>query len=197
MSVTEAFVKPWLPSTSPASYLFTEANIVDPVKGNIIHNASVHISGGHIISVATDGKIDVPPNTKVIKLDGKYLCPGLIDSHVHISAVPGEVDFRHVVSTPEEQAMLRMTFVCRDMLRRGFTIARDCGGAPYALKQACEEWLIAGPRLFIAGHALAKPGDMETSGAPTITKSVCLALCQGWEEHVMVFLTAFGLLWTS
>jgi imidazolonepropionase-like amidohydrolase len=142
----------------PKSYLFTEANIVDPVKGNINLNAAVYISGGRIISIAYDGVVNVPADTQTIALKGKYLCPGLTDAHVHISAVPGEVDFRHVVSTPEQQALVRMTFVCRDMLRRGFTTARDCGGAPYALKQACEEWLILGPRLFIAGHALSQTG---------------------------------------
>lgn len=158
MSAMESFVKPWLPTTPPKSYLFTDANIVDPVEGKIHQNAAVYISGGNIITVAYDGIIRVPAETKTIDLGGKYLCPGLTDAHVHISAVPGEVDFRHVVSTPEQQALTRMTFVCRDMLRRGFTIARDCGGAPYALKQACEEWLIAGPRLYIAGHALSQTG---------------------------------------
>lgn len=158
MSISEAFIKPWLPTTCPRSYLFTEANLVDPVEGKIHRNASIYISGGHIISVAYEDDISVPADVQKIDLRGKYLCPGLTDAHVHISATPGEIDFNSVMSTPEQQSMLRMTFVCRDMLRRGFTIARDCGGAPYALKQACEEWLIAGPRLFIAGHALSQTG---------------------------------------
>ncbi|KAF4468578.1 Amidohydrolase 1 [Fusarium albosuccineum] len=64
-----------------------------------------------------------------------------------------------VMSTPEHVSMLRVTYVCRDILARGFTTVRDCDGAPYALKQATEEWLVPGPRLTINGHAQSQTGD--------------------------------------
>ena len=44
------------------------------------------------------------------------------------------------------------------MLKRGFTSVRDCGGASLALKEAIEEGVIPGPRLFIAGKALSQTG---------------------------------------
>lgn len=44
------------------------------------------------------------------------------------------------------------------MLRRGFTTVRDTGGADYALRQAIEEGLVQGPRVFIAGKALSQTG---------------------------------------
>jgi len=51
-----------------------------------------------------------------------------------------------------------MVYVCRDILGRGFTTVRDCGGAPLALKEACQEWLIAGPRIMLSGHAISQTG---------------------------------------
>lgn len=155
----ENFVKPWLPKFEQKRYLLTGANIVDPVEGTIHEKSSILLEGGNIIAVKYDGEtITEVDGAQKLNIEGKYICPGLIDSHVHISAVPGELDFRHVVATPSEEAILRMTFVCRDMLSRGFTTVRDCGGAPYALKQACESWLVPGPRLFISGHALSQTG---------------------------------------
>ncbi|TQS33267.1 hypothetical protein Golomagni_06395 [Golovinomyces magnicellulatus] len=53
---------------------------------------------------------------------------------------------------------LRQPFVCNQMLTRGFTTARDCGGASQALKVALADGIFPGPRLFIAGHALSQSG---------------------------------------
>lgn len=160
MSLSSSFVKPWLPKREQPSLLLTRAQLVDPVEGKVHPNASVHISHGVIQAVSIDGSkpITVPEDTMTVDLEGRYLCPGLIDAHVHISAVPGEMDFRHIMAMPESECLLRMTYVCRDMLYRGFTSVRDCGGAPGALKQACNEWLVVGPRLFISGHAISQTG---------------------------------------
>ena len=157
--MSENFVKPWLPKSPIPRLLFTNANVIDTVNGIAYANSSVLLELGKISKVAHDGdKIETAEDIQNIDLLGKYVCPGLIDSHVHIAAVPGTTDLSQVIATPEQEALLRMTFVCRDMLSRGFTTVRDCGGAPYALKQACESWLVPGPRLFISGHALSQTG---------------------------------------
>jgi imidazolonepropionase-like amidohydrolase len=93
-----------------------------------------------------------------IDLEGQFLCPGLTDTHVHVTATPGEADLKDMINVDEQTILLRTTFVCRDMLSRGFTMARDVGGAPLALKEAIEDGLIPGPRLSIAGHVLSQTG---------------------------------------
>lgn len=150
--------KPWLPKTSPQKILLTNAKIINVVDGSIDSNSSVLLENGQIAGVGNEYDMQIPDDVQRVDLLGKFICPGLIDSHVHISAVPGEADFRMVMMTPEKQALLRMVYVCRDMLSRGFTTVRDCGGAPFALKEACKEWLIVGPRLYICGHALSQTG---------------------------------------
>ena len=58
---------------------------------------------------------------QVVDLEGKYLIPGLIDSHVHVSATPGEKEEHKMLRPEMVSTALRMPYVLRDMLSRGFT----------------------------------------------------------------------------
>jgi imidazolonepropionase-like amidohydrolase len=156
--------KPWLlPLQTP--YRFINAKIIDPLEGKLIENATVVIAGGRILRVSSNptAQVGLSINTEcepvVIDLEGKYLCPGLIDAHVHVTATPGEIGLKGTYKNiSQSMNNYRTTFLVREMLMRGFTTARDCGGADGALKEAIEEWLIPGPRLMIAGHALSQTG---------------------------------------
>ena len=153
----ERFIKPWLPS-EPTNYTIVHANLIDVVHGSVQPNTTVRLAGGRIKSVQTGEFQATPEDGQIIDLEGKYLLPGLIDSHVHLSATPGESDLGKMFRPEEVMTAFRIPYACQDMLSRGFTTVRDCGGAPFALKKAIEEWLIVGPRLFIAGHALTQNG---------------------------------------
>jgi imidazolonepropionase-like amidohydrolase len=45
-----------------------------------------------------------------------------------------------------------------EMVRRGFTTARDAGGADAGFRQAVERKITKGPRLFVAGRAISQTG---------------------------------------
>ncbi|KAK4960441.1 hypothetical protein LTR10_003337 [Elasticomyces elasticus] len=155
----EHFIKPWLPSPTEPSYTFINANVVDVVNGTVHSGSTVRTRGGKIESITTAvGSPVLEDGVIVVDLDSKYLIPGLIDSHVHISGTPGESDIGKMLKPDEIMTAFRIPYVCRDMLSRGFTTVRDCGGAPAALKSAIEEWLVPGPRLLRAGHALTQNG---------------------------------------
>ncbi|KAF3764024.1 hypothetical protein M406DRAFT_65270 [Cryphonectria parasitica EP155] len=129
--------KPWL-LPQQTNYKFINVNLVNPVKGNIVENATVVLSKGRI---------------------RLFLCPGLIDAHVHVTATPGEQGLKNTYKNiSQSMNNFRTTYVVKEMLARGFTTVRDCGGADGALKDAIAEWLIVGPRLVIAGHALSQTG---------------------------------------
>ena len=154
----ERFIKPWLPSPEEPNYTFIHANVVDVVNGTILPDSTVHVSNGRIQSLTHGSSTTVLQSSHVVDLKGKYLMPGLIDSHVHIGATPGESDLAKMLKPDEHMTAFRIPYVCQDMLSRGFTTVRDCGGAPTALKTALEEWAIVGPRLLCAGHALTVAG---------------------------------------
>ncbi|RDW59001.1 uncharacterized protein DSM5745_11207 [Aspergillus mulundensis] len=130
---------PWL-LTPPKIYRLVNANIIDAVKGEV-------------------KTVIANEYEQIIDLQGLFLCPGLIDAQVHVTATPGEQGPKNTYKAiPASMNHYRTTYVVREMLARGFTTVRDCGGADAALKQAIAEWLIIGPRLNIAGHALSQTG---------------------------------------
>lgn len=160
----ETILKPWkLPKAR--KICFTNCKVVDVVNNQIITDVNVTTFGGKIISIS-NARID--SSAEVIDCEGSYICPGLIDNHVHVQCVPGELDLLKLMLMPKTKAMTRMATVCESIIARGFTTVRDCGGTEYAIKHAVEEGSILGPRLIIAGHAISqtgghgdmRPGDM-------------------------------------
>lgn len=155
----DRFYKPWSQS-DPTPYRFIKANVVDTANGTIIPNATVRTAKGLITSVTTgasDGESS-ENDEQIIDLNGNYLCPGLTDCHVHLTAAPGESDLKNLWNVHEHVLLYRTTYVCRAILSRGFTTVRDTGGASLALKESIQDGLIPGPRLLIAGHALSQTG---------------------------------------
>ncbi|KAL4916204.1 hypothetical protein BDW62DRAFT_107981 [Aspergillus aurantiobrunneus] len=154
-----ADIKPWLRPASQ-SYLLSKANIVDVQAGSIKHNHYVVIRNGKITSVSPSAPSPstLPAEYITVDCQGQYISPGLFDAHVHFVAVPGFDNLSKAFGNFNDVSLLRQPYVAQQMLHRGFTSVRDCGGAQLALKQAIEDGVFPGPRLFIAGHALSQSG---------------------------------------
>ena len=60
----------------------TDAKVVDVVPGTIRDGVSVEISGGRIGAIQSG-----PGAGEQLSLDGRYLLPGLISVHTHLSVV--------------------------------------------------------------------------------------------------------------
>jgi imidazolonepropionase-like amidohydrolase len=152
-------IKPWrLPPQ--AVYVFKNANVVDTESGVIRANCTVAVSSGFIDQVVEGPLINtsVPQDAIIVDLEGRYLCPGLIDAHVHLMAGPGFEKLSKAFGNPFAVSAFGQPYVCQQMLSRGFTSVRDCGGATYALKEAIEDGVFLGPRLFLSVHALSQTG---------------------------------------
>jgi imidazolonepropionase-like amidohydrolase len=157
-TIPEKLVKPWkLPPRR--TYLFKNANVVDPASGKIITIATVRISGGLVDSVSTEASARPygEADAVVVDLAGKYVTPGLIDAHVHLASVPGSASLDGSFDDGPA-SHLRQPFVAIQGLRRGFTTLRDCGGATLDLKESIADDVFPGPRLFIANKALSQSG---------------------------------------
>ncbi|CAO2654487.1 Nn.00g112200.m01.CDS01 [Neocucurbitaria sp. VM-36] len=156
--VSEADIKPWFRPASN-SYILYNASIVDVVAGSIRSGVSLTIENGLITSIEPSST-EQSSQPGFIKVDctGLFLSPGLIDCHVHLIATPGFDNLAASFGNPESVSLLRQPYVCAQMLHRGFTTIRDCGGAHSAIKEAIEDGIFPGPRLFIAGHALSQSG---------------------------------------
>ncbi|KAJ6102432.1 hypothetical protein N7486_004859 [Penicillium sp. IBT 16267x] len=150
-------IKPWS-RPEPQGYLFKNANVVDVKAGKIIDNAIVITHQGKIQSVSSSLPEPLPTDLTVVDCEGRYLCPGLFDAHVHLCAVPGFSDPSKAFGNPNDVHVLRQPYTAAQMLHRGFTSIRDCGGAQLALKEAIDEGVFPGPRVSISGHALSQFG---------------------------------------
>src|SRR5256885_16417419 len=72
-----------------ARYLFRNANILDAERGDYLADGSVLVEGDRILEV---GGADVQAsNAQSFDLHGLTLLPGLIDAHVHVTAVTADL----------------------------------------------------------------------------------------------------------
>ena len=146
--------------------VLTGAKVLDVRQGEWI-NTDITIDDSRITSVGRSSGAagDSANEVRHVDLTGKYIIPGLIDGHVHVTAFSAA--FRHLTEQPSSYVFARASKIMNGMLSRGFTTVRDMGGADVGLSQAQEEGLIKGPRIFYCGHAISQTGghaDMRLAG---------------------------------
>jgi len=69
--------------------VLTSARVVDVNDGTVSEPATVVVEGGRISAIAegaTEMPADAPEGAATIDLMGRYLAPGLLDAHVHVSS---------------------------------------------------------------------------------------------------------------
>src|SRR5229473_5506396 len=168
-----------------ARYLFRNAQILDAERGDYLADGSVLVEGDRILEV---GGAEVhASDAQSFDLHGMTLLPGLIDAHVHVTAVTA--DLARLAEWSPAYITARAARVLVGMLRRGFTTVRDVGGADYGLAQAIEEGYLEGPRLLFGGKALSQTGghgDFRSPGRQAHDLCHCglarTVICDGVEE---------------
>ena len=136
--------------------LLINGTLFDPRAGTMTTGVAVRVAEGVITDVSDQS---VAPNgADIVDMAGRTILPGLIDCHVHVNAV-------RVSSGLAASRVLPLSFIAaaasnimRGMLLRGFTSVRDAGGADRGLREAVEQDLFTGPRLFISGRAISQTG---------------------------------------
>ncbi|HJQ53151.1 MAG TPA: amidohydrolase family protein [Gemmatimonadaceae bacterium] len=132
---------------------------------------AVLVTGNRIVVAGPRAQITVPVGATTINLPGTTLMPGLIDAHSHVLLHPyNETSWNDQVL--HEALALRTARAVnhlRATLMAGFTTLRDLGteGAGYAdvgLKQAVNQGIIPGPRMFVATRAIVATGAYGPAG---------------------------------
>ena len=159
------------PKPPETVYLLKPAHIFDGELGQLHDNWVVLVRGNKIEAVGPASEIKVTADAKVIELPGMTLMPGLIDAHSHILLHPySETVWNDQVAREAlSLRVARATNHLRNTLMAGFTTLRDLGteGAGYAdvgLKQAVNQGIIPGPRLFVATRAIVATGSYGPKG---------------------------------
>jgi Amidohydrolase family len=73
----------------PVRIWITDAIIISPENLDHVEKGTVLIEDGRIARVVRAQKANSPKGAIVVSGNGQYLIPGLMDSHVHLSSIPG------------------------------------------------------------------------------------------------------------
>ena len=137
--------------TPPApAVVFENVRIFDG-KSDRLSGASNVLVVGNVIKTISSTPIADPPGATVqrIRGNGRTLMPGLIDNHWHTMLVrptPAELFTRDI-----GYLTLLGGAEATATLLRGFTTVRDVGGPSFGLKEAIDEGVVVGPRVFPSG----------------------------------------------
>ncbi len=89
--------------------------IIDGTGAEPQANKTVLIKDMKIAAIVEGALEEIPEDAKMIDLSGKYIIPGLIDSHVHLGTFPSGVDNRAVNEKRLEEALFKGITSLRDM----------------------------------------------------------------------------------
>lgn len=121
-------------------------------------------------------------SSKIIDLSNKFVMPGFIDLHVHLSSQSGDGLRNDILTQSDADIALSAAMYAHRTLLAGFTTLRDLGsrGEPlYALRDAIRDNKIPGPRLLVSGPPITPTGGhgdihgfrtevMEILASPTV-----------------------------
>ncbi len=134
--------------------LFRNGLLVDGSGPEPAGEVDVLVEGGRIRDVSD--KPLTAKGARILELNGRAIMPGLIDLHIHPFLT--KMKLSALEDTPITLVTAQATGILKKALDRGFTTIRDAAGGDWGLKQAVEEGLLEGPRIFISGRALSQTG---------------------------------------
>ncbi len=142
--------------------LYRNATLIDGTGAPARPGMSVLVEGERIADVQPADRLSPPPGARVVDLSGKYLLPGLIDSHEHLATPPNR---RQAEASLRRDLYGGVTAV-RDMaddLRAVAELARASLRAEIPAPDIYYAALMAGPSFFADPRTVAvsygyKPG---------------------------------------
>jgi imidazolonepropionase-like amidohydrolase len=153
------FIAFHLISQPKTQLIITGATLIDGKGGLPFPHAVVVIEGERITAVGRQGTIKIKPGAKILDATGKYLLPGLIDTHVHLEDI-GLSDVGELPAawdSPDKTRELIRINVRLDLIG-GITTVRDLGSTELVLHMRDEinAGKVLGPRIIAAGMQLVK-----------------------------------------
>ena len=135
--------------------------IYDTDSGKLSSEKTIIISENKIKSIENGYKEAREDDIKIYDLKSKVVLPGLIDFHVHMESQSGGQD-RYVRRFQDNKAdvAFKSSVIAKKTLMSGFTTVRDVGGSGVniSLRNAINNGVIPGPRIFTSGKTIATTG---------------------------------------
>jgi imidazolonepropionase-like amidohydrolase len=168
------------------------ANVVDVEGGGVFVDRNVEIVDGKILSISSS----LPPGrADVTDVEGRFVLPGLISCHTHLSIV-----FPMSATDPMENpaaTALRAAKRAREALAAGITTVRcvhEQNRVDLWLRDARRQGWVDVPRIFGAGQAITTPTGhgagsacVEAEGEDEFYRAACAELGAG-ADHLKIFI---------
>jgi imidazolonepropionase-like amidohydrolase len=153
-----------------ASCVLVCGAVFDGVGQEAGGRAEILVRDGRIAAI--DRSVEHPDGAEVLDLSERTVCPGFIDTHVHLTMDAAELG-RQTLASSSAKALQGLS-LAQEYLRYGFTTLRDLGTMDpefptVDLRDALNAGLVTGPRLVVAGHVISSSaghGDMRGFYAP-------------------------------
>ncbi|MGC1484010.1 MAG: amidohydrolase family protein [Candidatus Acidiferrum sp.] len=130
-------------SPPPPSLAITHVTLIDATGAAPKLDTTVFIADEKIATIGPSKSISIPRGTKIVDATGKFLMPGLVDMHAHLTGAGEPTGSRE--------------FILPLLLANGITTVRDMGGdldSLIALRREIENDQLQAPRIFFAGPYL-------------------------------------------
>lgn len=133
-----------------------QSNVTLVVRNGLIDRVVAGFDGPNMNEAKNAGA-----SVQEVDLKDRFVLPGLIDCHVHLTTeFTPDLRLRVVVDTDADTALRGAAFA-KKTLEAGFTTVRDLGaanGVSFALRDAINRGDVPGPRVVAAGKAISITG---------------------------------------
>jgi imidazolonepropionase-like amidohydrolase len=134
--------------------------LIDGNGDALLMNRVILVNEGKISAVTSTNKI--PVKAAIIDLSDYTVLPGLIDVHVHPLIAVDDYQVDHLRRSSAEKSLQGLKVV-QDLLKAGWTTLRIAGDADVhyahlAIRNAINNGLFIGPRIYGAGHYISVTG---------------------------------------
>jgi len=132
-------IAPWIKGQQTEALVVDGATLIDGTGAIPVPDSVIVIENGKITSIGARSQVRVPAGARTVYARGKYIIPGLIDSHVHFRSWMGEL-----------------------FVNNGITTIFDFGNDPpyiFSVRDAERTGRVKGlPRFFVVGQNINRPG---------------------------------------
>ncbi|MGH8025668.1 MAG: amidohydrolase family protein, partial [Pseudoxanthomonas sp.] len=132
--------------------------LFDARSGKMLGEHTIVVRDGKIDSVLP-GRAKLADGTQSIVLTGRTCMPGWTDLHVHLGSQSSPQSYSEGFRLDPTDYAFRSVGYAEKTLMAGFTSVRDLGGevSPH-LRDAVNQGLVKGPRIYAAGKSIATTG---------------------------------------
>lgn len=142
------------------SLILTNVNVIDATGKPMQSGMTVVVTGDRIAAIGKTGRVKLPANSELVDATGKFLIPGLWDSHLHLTIAVDQA------GTTELLAPMLVAY--------GVTTVREMGGDWQRIQQlrnAIAAGQIIGPRVFAPGPFVDGPQPADVNFLPVASEA--------------------------